>query len=88
MAIMDDAPSEINAHLPPHIRVIAVKRVTGGFDARHACSGRTYEYLLPTYALAPYHQTMRGYQVPSKLVLKGRLFTTCTISYTNVYHIV
>ena len=69
MAELDDAPALINTHLPPHIRVIVAKRVTKSFDARHACSGRRYEYLLPTYALAPYHKTTRDYRVPGEFAV-------------------
>ena len=77
MAELDDARSQINAHLPPHIRVFAVKRVTKSFDARHACSGRMYEYLLPTYTLDPYHLTRRDYRVPGEYVIYIDV-NTCT----------
>lgn len=63
MAEKKDTPALINAHLPPQIRVVVAKRVTKSFDSRHACTARMYEYLLPTYALAPYHQTTRDFHV-------------------------
>ncbi|KAM8972286.1 pseudouridylate synthase 1 homolog [Pelodytes ibericus] len=43
---------EINSHLPPEIRIIDMKRVTKGFNSRDLCDGRTYSYMLPTYALS------------------------------------
>ncbi|XP_053200553.1 pseudouridylate synthase 1 homolog isoform X2 [Panonychus citri] len=44
---------EINALLPPMIRVIAAKKTTLKFDCKNYCDGRTYAYLMPSYALAP-----------------------------------
>ena len=64
MVEMKNATSLINAHLPPQIRVVAAKRVTRSFDCRHACGARMYEYLMPTYALAPYHLTTKDFRVP------------------------
>ena len=63
MVEMKDAAALINAHLPAQIRVVVAKRVTKSFDSRHACNARMYEYLLPTYALAPYHLTTPNYRV-------------------------
>ncbi|KAG8575506.1 hypothetical protein GDO81_009581 [Engystomops pustulosus] len=42
----------INSHLPPEIRVLGVKRVTKGFNAKLKCDARTYSYTLPTFALS------------------------------------
>ena len=64
MVELEDPVALINAHLPPHIRVMCVKRVTKSFDSRHACVARMYEYLMPTYAFAPYHQTTPDYRMP------------------------
>ncbi|XP_022185219.1 tRNA pseudouridine synthase A isoform X2 [Nilaparvata lugens] len=44
---------DINSHLPDQIRVIAMRRVTKGFNSKSSCDGRTYSYMLPTFALAP-----------------------------------
>ena len=43
----------INEHLPDQIRVMAVKRVTKGFNSKSACDARTYSYMLPTFAFMP-----------------------------------
>ena len=45
--------SKINQHLPPCIRVMGLKRVTKGFDAKLNCDARTYSYMIPTFAFAP-----------------------------------
>lgn len=43
----------INEHLPEQIRVMAVKRVTKGFNSKSSCDARTYSYMLPTFAFRP-----------------------------------
>ena len=48
----------INTHLPPEIRVQAVKRVTKNFNSKNNCDSRTYLYLLPTFAFCPVEQTV------------------------------
>ena len=64
MVDLKDARALINAHLPAQIRIMSVKRVTKSFDSHHACNARMYEYLLPTYAFAPYHLSTPDYRVP------------------------
>ena len=44
---------KVNDLLPPEIRVIDCLRVTKSFDAKNYCDGRTYSYLMPSYALCP-----------------------------------
>ena len=41
----------VNGFLPHDIRVHAVTKVTKSFNGKLSCSGRRYEYLLPTYML-------------------------------------
>ena len=67
MVDLEDPVTLINAHLPPQIRVMAVKRVTKGFDSRYNCGGRTYEYLMPTYAFAPPHMSNAEYRIPGQV---------------------
>ena len=57
---------QVNSYLPEVIRVITLKRVTKGFDSRHICNARTYEYLLPTYAFAPYRLTTVDYRIDGR----------------------
>lgn len=45
--------SELNEVLPEKIHVYGAIRTTKYFDAKNYCCGRTYSYLLPTFALAP-----------------------------------
>eukprot|EP00049_Salpingoeca_infusionum_P012601 m.231666 g.231666 ORF g.231666 m.231666 type:complete len:588 (+) comp15221_c0_seq4:2-1765(+) len=59
MYVEEDMEAKLNAHLPPEIRVFWVARATQGFNCKRQCSGRRYEYLLPTYALCPKEQTPR-----------------------------
>lgn len=70
MVDLADPVTLINTHLPPQIRVMAVKRVTKSFDSRHACTGRMYEYVVPTYAFAPsYHLTTADYRMPGQVTV-------------------
>ncbi|XP_058547518.1 pseudouridylate synthase 1 homolog isoform X1 [Neofelis nebulosa] len=50
--LIDDILEKINGHLPPHIRILGLKRVTGGFNSKNKCDARTYLYMLPTFAFA------------------------------------
>ncbi|XP_032992245.1 tRNA pseudouridine synthase A isoform X2 [Lacerta agilis] len=50
--LIEDILEKINHHLPPHIRILGLKRVTGGFNSKNKCDARTYSYMLPTFALA------------------------------------
>ncbi|XP_036382392.1 tRNA pseudouridine synthase A-like [Megalops cyprinoides] len=51
--LIDDILDKINSHLPSQIRVLGLKRVTGGFNSKNKCDARTYSYMLPTIAFAP-----------------------------------
>ena len=44
----------INSLLPPVIKVHSIKRVTKNFNCKSACDGRTYIYMLPTFAFAQF----------------------------------
>jgi tRNA pseudouridine38-40 synthase len=41
--------TNVNSFLPPDIRVHTASKVTKNFNGKLSCSGRKYEYLLPTY---------------------------------------
>lgn len=66
MVDLNDPVALINAHLPPQIRVMCVKRVTKAFSGRFYCLARVYEYVMPTYAFAPDHLTTPNYRMPGK----------------------
>ncbi|KAF7255663.1 hypothetical protein EG68_07821 [Paragonimus skrjabini miyazakii] len=53
----DDLMQNLNAALPKHIRILDVIRATQSFCANTACSHRVYDYLFPTFALAPHDLT-------------------------------
>ncbi|KAJ3187278.1 tRNA pseudouridine synthase 1 [Gaertneriomyces sp. JEL0708] len=42
---------DLNANLPPQIRVWGYIRTTNSFHAKNACDARIYEYFLPSYVL-------------------------------------
>uniref|UniRef100_A0A8C3BU94 Pseudouridylate synthase 1 homolog n=1 Tax=Cairina moschata TaxID=8855 RepID=A0A8C3BU94_CAIMO len=50
--LIDDILEKINNHLPSHIRILGLKRVTGGFNSKNKCDARTYSYMLPTFTFA------------------------------------
>ncbi|KAJ8408587.1 hypothetical protein AAFF_G00252220 [Aldrovandia affinis] len=56
LLLIDDIVGKINAHLPAQIRVLGLRRVTGGFNSKKNCDARTYSYLLPTIAFRPKDQ--------------------------------
>ncbi|CAI8028525.1 tRNA pseudouridine synthase A [Geodia barretti] len=63
-----------NQYLPPQIRIMGLRRATKTFNSKTACSSRTYEYLLPTYAFAPYAWTTLDYRIDDSTREKvGRL---------------
>lgn len=55
-----------NAVLPQQIRVMTMKRVTRGFSSKDACNARTYEYLMPTYAFAPFRLSTLDYRIDGR----------------------
>uniref|UniRef100_A0A8C8VL37 Pseudouridylate synthase 1 homolog n=1 Tax=Pelusios castaneus TaxID=367368 RepID=A0A8C8VL37_9SAUR len=50
--LIDNVLEKINNCLPSHIRILGLKRVTGGFSSKNKCDARTYFYMLPTFAFA------------------------------------
>lgn len=50
---LDATVARLNALLPRDIRIFAIRRTANSFHAKERCDSRFYEYLLPTYALAP-----------------------------------
>ncbi|KAK3108999.1 hypothetical protein FSP39_020581 [Pinctada imbricata] len=44
---------KLNSHLPKEIRIFTCIKTTKSFDSKCQCTGRTYIYVLPTYALTP-----------------------------------
>ncbi|XP_053313390.1 pseudouridylate synthase 1 homolog [Spea bombifrons] len=50
--LIDNTVEMINQNLPPHIRILGLKRVTGRFNSKNTCDARTYSYTLPTFAFS------------------------------------
>lgn len=44
---------QLNQILPKQIKVFGYKKVTKSFDSKNSCDGRTYIYILPTFAFCP-----------------------------------
>jgi len=64
-----DIVSQICSHLPDCIRVFAIKKATNGFNSKLACDGRTYAYVLPTFAFGPVDQIIsREYRITPALI--------------------
>lgn len=42
----------LNAHLPPDIRILTIRRATPSFHCQKKCDYRTYSYTIPTFAFA------------------------------------
>lgn len=63
---------QLNANLPPQIKVLDLKRVTKGFNAKDQCVARSYSYTLPTVAFAPYKDTvdLQTYRVDEQTLAK------------------
>lgn len=62
----------INAHLPPQIRVWGFERTNGSFSCYQTCDSRWYEYLIPTYSFLPPHpQSYLGKELVSSAEKEG-----------------
>ncbi|ODN01569.1 tRNA pseudouridine synthase A, mitochondrial [Orchesella cincta] len=66
-------PDAVNKHLPDQIRVMDFRRVTHGFDAKIACSARTYLYMIPTFAFVPLEQEVtESYRITPEVLATVR----------------
>ena len=50
-SLRHDFVDNVNNFLPPDIRVHSMSKVTKNFNSKLSCSGRRYQYMLPTYIL-------------------------------------
>ncbi|XP_078524098.1 pseudouridylate synthase 1 homolog [Lissotriton helveticus] len=58
--LIEDIVEKINSYLPTHIRILGLKRVTGGFNSKNKCDARTYMYMMPTFAFAHKDQDVQN----------------------------
>lgn len=49
---------KLNALLPKQIRIFGFNKVTQSFDCKNNCDGRTYIYVLPTFAFCPIEEVL------------------------------
>ncbi|XP_035217785.1 tRNA pseudouridine synthase A-like isoform X2 [Stegodyphus dumicola] len=85
--ISDALPEKINKHLPPEIRLVAVRRVTQSFDAKIACDARTYSYMLPTFAFAPNIEgNSEEYRIDDEKIKEVNKFLQNYIGTHNFYN--
>lgn len=56
-------PRALNATLPPAVRVLSCRRVSGDFHARYHATGKVYDYLLWTGPVLPPHWAGRAWHV-------------------------
>lgn len=70
------------------IRIIDIKRAPKSFDSRTRCSGRRYEYLMPTFVLAPREYVATLFQqVCERLFLTFLLLGCFFLSFIRLDHI-
>jgi tRNA pseudouridine38-40 synthase len=62
MEMHEDTLAKLNSLLPKQIRVFGYNKTTQSFDAKNNCDGRTYTYILPTFAFCPIEE-VRIYEV-------------------------
>ncbi|XP_022348112.1 tRNA pseudouridine synthase A, mitochondrial isoform X3 [Enhydra lutris kenyoni] len=77
--LIDDILEKINSHLPPHIRILGLKRVTGGFNSKNKCDARTYFYMLPTFAFAHKDHDVQdeSYRLSAETLLRVNRLLAC-----------
>ena len=64
---------QVNEHLPDEIQLIGAIRTTKFFDSKNFCDGRTYSYMMPTFALAPPESiTSEDYRITPEIVKEFR----------------
>lgn len=66
--------------------MVAVKRATRGFNCKGNCDGRTYSYMMPTFALAPHDEPLaEHYRVSATQIEKANKVLQTYIGSHN-YH--
>lgn len=79
-------PDKVNQYLPPEVRVICVRKVTQGFDAKLTCDARTYSYMLPTFAFCDNAEDFEDYRITSDRINEVRKFLEFYLGTHNYYN--
>ncbi len=69
----------LNAHLPPAIRVKAVRFVSTGFHARFSARGKTYRYRIWNHAVLDPFEIGRAWHVPAELNTEALRSASCLL---------
>ncbi|MGH0169164.1 UNVERIFIED_CONTAM: hypothetical protein FKN15_056001 [Acipenser sinensis] len=77
--LIDDVMEKINGQLPAQIRILGLKRVTGGFNSKNKCDARTYSYMLPTFAFAHKDSDKQdqGYRLNKETLERANVLFSC-----------
>ncbi|XP_058850565.1 pseudouridylate synthase 1 homolog isoform X1 [Acipenser ruthenus] len=77
--LIDDVMEKINGQLPAQIRILGLKRVTGGFNSKNKCDARTYSYMLPTFAFAhkDSNKQDQGYRLNKETQERANVLFSC-----------
>lgn len=69
MELADDTIVKLNEILPKQIKCFGYNKVTQHFDAKNNCDGRTYTYLLPTFAFCPIEENLtESYRATDEII--------------------
>lgn len=79
-------PDKVNQHLPPEVRVICVRKVTQGFDAKLTCDARTYSYMLPTFAFCDKAEDFEDYRITDDRIKEVNKFLESYLGTHNYYN--
>ena len=79
--------AELNAALPKDIIVYDIIKTTKSFDSHKFASSRVYEYLCPSFAMAPtLGDTWSGYKIPSTVLENVRTFMQNYVGTKNYFN--
>lgn len=77
---------KLNEELPKQIRVFGYKKVTKSFDSKNNCDGRTYIYILPTFAFCPIEELCTESYRASEQVIDKVNETLRSLCGTHNFH--
>ncbi|MBN3276289.1 TRUA synthase, partial [Polyodon spathula] len=86
--LIDDVLEKINGQLPAQIRILGLKRVTGGFNSKNKCDARTYSYMLPTFSFARKDSDKQGqeYRLNKETLERANVLFSCYKGTDNFHN--